>query len=196
MLVILEEELSRGLKMTKNGVVFAFETDTVWGLGADINDKIAIEKIYELKNRDKSKPLILMSNCADNLLPFVKNIPKTAFELIEKHFPGALTLILEKSNLVPDFLNPGFTTIGIRVPNHTIFTDFCKKNDNLVLATTSANISSEEPCKNTEEVKEKFGKNVEIISNDFKSKNTGKSSTIIAFENDSIKILRQGDVII
>ena len=81
----------------KIGEILGFETDTVWGLGCLPNDSAAVDKIYEIKGRDRSKPLILMSNSLSALLPYVKNMPDYAKTLIDKHFPGALTLIFEKT---------------------------------------------------------------------------------------------------
>lgn len=182
--------------MVIKGEVYAFETDTVWGFGADINDKIAIDKIYELKNRDRSKPLILMSNKVENVLPYVETLPLMAISLIENHFPGALTLIIKKTALCPNFLNPEFASIAIRIPSHSGFCKFCEKNNNLVMATTSANISTEPPCENAQEVANKFSTNVKILQDYALGLNSGKASTIVAFEGEDMKILRQGDVII
>ena len=176
--------------------VYAFETDTVWGFGADINDSKAIEKIYELKNRDYLKPLILMGGTLDALLPYVKNIPSKAYRLMGLHFPGALTLVLEKSLLVPKALNPNVSTVGIRLPAHKGFGGFCKMNGNLVMATTSANISNETPCKNADEVREKFADKVEIITPSQTYFEEGKASTVVAFQNGEPIILRQGSVLI
>ena len=173
-------------------MIYAFETDTVWGFGANINDKAGIDGIYEIKNRDRSKPLILMSNKVENLLPYVKKIPYSARALMKDYFPGALTLVLEKSDIFPKFLNPEFSTVGIRVPNHAGFQDFCAKNSNLVLATTSANVSSEPPCANADEVAARFGNKVKVVG--IESGNSGKSSTVVAFDGEIVKILRQGDV--
>ncbi len=178
------------------GVVYAFETDTVWGFGADVNDSAAIEKIYDLKSRDYSKPLILMSGTLDALLPYVKNIPSQAYGLMGLHFPGALTIILDKSPLVPENLNPDVTTIGIRLPGHKGFRDFCKKHGNLVMATTSANISNETPCESANEVIEKFQDKVEIVTPEQTWFEERKASTVVAFQNGNLVILRQGSVVI
>jgi len=178
------------------GVIYAFETDTVWGFGANINDSGAIEKIYELKNRDYSKPLILMSGTLDALLPYVRNIPPRAYGLMGRHFPGALTIILDKSPLVPETLNPNVSTIGIRLPGHTGFREFCKKHGNLVMATTSANVSSEPPCESADEVRRRFLDKVEIITPKQTYFEERKASTIVAFQNGNPVILRQGGVVI
>lgn len=89
------KELNEKLRNKIHGGVVSFVTDTVWGVGCLPENEKGAENIYALKNRDRSKPLILMSNSVEHLLPYVKNIPPKARELMEKHFPGALTLIFE-----------------------------------------------------------------------------------------------------
>ncbi len=178
--------------MIKNDV-YAFETDTVWGLGADINSKYAIKKIYELKQRESTKPLILMSHSLDTILPYVQPLNREVQEIAEKYLPGALTIIIKKSEIFPKNLNPEFDTVGIRIPAHKGFQDFCKEN-NLILATTSANISSETPCKNAKEVQEKFGSHVKIIEKTILGKNSETPSTIILMQNKGFKVLREGNI--
>jgi len=203
----------------KQGDVLGFETDTVWGLGCLPDDKSAVDKIYEIKGRDRSKPLILMSNALENLMPYVLSVPDYAKVLMEKHFPGALTLIFEKSDLVPDFVTSGKNTVGIRVPNHKGFQKLCleiedskddenkaaaKAKNGAVLATTSLNFSNEPPVKDFFEANEKFGAKITVI--DPKHLNGGQiqfseetlplqiSSTVVLCTGETPVILRQGSV--
>ena len=92
-------------EVLQNGGVIAYVTDTVWGLGCLPNNEEAVKKIYEIKHRDGRKPLILMSDEFYNLLDYVKQpIEKQAQKLIKQHFPGALTLVLEKSEKTPNYI--------------------------------------------------------------------------------------------
>ena len=84
------KELNEKLHNKAHGGVVSFVTDTVWGVGCLPENEKGAENIYALKNRDRSKPLILMSNSVEHLLPYVKNIPPKARELMEKHFPGRI----------------------------------------------------------------------------------------------------------
>ncbi len=178
--------------MIKN-VVYAFETDTVWGLGADIKDEKSIKKIYELKHRESTKPLILMSYDLAPILQYVQPLNDEVKEIAEKYLPGALTIITKKSADFPKYLNPEFDTVGLRIPDHTGFRDFCREN-NLVLATTSANISNETPCKNMHEIKEKFAEHVKIIENTILEKNSETPSTVILMQDKGFKVLREGNI--
>lgn len=178
--------------MIKNEV-YAFETDTVWGLGANIKDEKSIKKIYELKHRASTKPLILMSYDIAPILPYVKPLNEEVQEIAKKYLPGALTIIIKKGANFPKYLNPEFDTVGIRVPNHAGFQNFCKEN-NLVLATTSANISNEAPCDNSKEVEEKFAQHVKIIKSTILEKNSKTPSTVILMQDKGFKVLREGNI--
>ena len=180
----------------QKGAVISFVTDTVWGVGCLPNNKQGVENIYELKNRDVSKPLILMSDKLENLLPYVKNVSSKAKKLMEKHFPGALTLIFEKSDLTPDYVTSFQNTVGIRVPNNPVFQEICRNVEGHVLATTSANLSGQEAASNYQEALLNVGKNVEYVFEDYGYTCQGKASTVALAVGDEIKVLRQGDVLI
>jgi len=191
----LNEELREKIKNTlDNDGVIAFVTDTVWGLGCLPSSKIAVEKIYEIKKREAQKPLILMSNDIKNLKPYVKGINKKAQELINQHFPGALTLVLEKSSDTPDFITSGFDTVGIRIPDNEIFKEICESITGWVLATTSANLSHEPSAKIYEQALENMGAKADLVIQDFGVEAKGLESTVALIVNDEVKILRQGEV--
>lgn len=183
-------------KTLKNGGVIAFVTDTVWGLGCLPTSIEGVEKIYEIKGRDRTKPLILMSNDILNLTPYVKEIPENAKELISKYFPGALTLVLEKSNKTENYITSNKNTVGIRVPDNKFFKELCSIIDGGVLATTSANLSEHPSSKTYEEAKSSIGNLVDFIFEDYGYVCKGKESTVVLVTKDSCKILRQGSVIL
>ena len=180
----------------KNGAVVSFVTDTVWGVGCLPNSEKGAENIYELKNRDRSKPLILMSDSVEHLLPYVKNINNSAEQLIEKYFPGALTLIFEKTDLAPNYITSYRNTVGIRVPDNPVFKRLCEVVEGHVLATTSANLSSFPPATSYEEAKSGIGDKVEYVFEDYGYKSKGLASTVVLAVGDDFKILRQGEIII
>ncbi len=179
----------------KNGGVIAFVTDTVWGVGCLPENAAGVEKIYSLKGRERSKPLILMSNSEENLFPYVKNIPDMAKKLMEKHFPGALTLIFEKSEKTPAAVTSGKNTVGIRVPNNDVFKRLCEIIDGHVLATTSANRSNQPSAKNYGQAVEFVGDSVDMVIKSYGVEAKGLESTV-ALAIDEIKVLRQGEVVV
>ena len=181
-------------EILKTGGVIAFVTDTVWGLGCLPNNETAVNKIYEIKGRDRNKPLILMSNEFNNLVPYIKILSKTAKNLIEKYFPGALTVITEKSDLTPLYITSGKNTVGIRVPDNEVFKEICASIDGHVLATTSANLSNEPSSKTYGETKSSIGKYVDMVIEDYGFNCKGLESTVVLAVDNNIKILRQGSV--
>lgn len=178
----------------ENDGVIAFVTDTVWGLGCLPSSKKAVEKIYAIKKREALKPLILMSNSIDNLLPYVETLNATAEELIKNHFPGALTLVLKKTDLTKDYITSGFDTVGIRIPNNQVFSEICEAIPGKTLATTSANLSHEPSAKTYEQAIKNMGKKADLIIEDFAQCAMGLESTVALVDKKEIKILRQGAI--
>lgn len=179
--------------LNKDGVI-AFVTDTVWGLGCLPESKNAVQRIYDIKHRDAKKPLILMSYDIYPLIKYVDTIPKTAHQIIKKYFPGALTLVLKKSNLTPDYITSNLDTVGIRVPDNEVFSDICKALEGHVLATTSANLSSQPPALNYEEAISYIGESVDYVVSPHGLTAGGKASTVAGIFDDNIRIFRQGEI--
>lgn len=178
-----------------NGGVIAYVTDTVWGLGCLPNNEKAVKKIYEIKHRDGKKPLILMSDEFYNLLDYLKQpIEKEAQKLIKKHFPGALTLVLEKSEKTPDYITSGLTTVGVRIPDNKVFAEICRNIDGRVLATTSANLSGEPPALTYDEALKYIGDKVDLVIPDYGYTAKGKASTVAGFKDGKPIIFRQGEI--
>ncbi len=179
----------------KNDGVIAFVTDTVWGLGCLPNSEKAVRKIYDIKHREAKKPLILMSYDIYPLFDYIAQpVEKEAQRLIKKYFPGALTLVLDKSENTPDYITSGLPTVGIRVPDNKIFADICKNTDGHVLATTSANISGEPPALSYNEAMNYIGDKADLVIEDYGYKAQGRASTVAGFKDGKPVIYRQGEV--
>ena len=183
-------------KRLEKGGVIAFVTDTVWGLGCLPYCEKAVEKIYEIKGRDRSKPLILMSDDIAKLIPYVQNISDKASFLINKYLPGALTVILEKSDKTPSYITAGKNTAGIRIPDNEFFKKLCSVINGGVLATTSANLSNHPSSKTYEETMSSIGNIVDYVFDDYGFKAKGLESTVVLAVEENIRILRQGAVIL
>lgn len=182
-------------EILKNDGVIAFVTDTVWGLGCLPESETAVKRIYDIKHREAKKPLILMSNEIYNLFDYVKQpIEKEAQRLIKKHFPGALTLVLEKSCNTPDYITSGMQTVGIRVPDNDTFAKICSSIDGHVLATTSANLSGEEPALTYEEAVKYVGNKVDLVISSYGCEAQGRASTVAGFKEGEVVVYRQGEI--
>ncbi len=189
------EDLKKINDILLNDGVIGFVTDTVWGIGCLPEREKAVRKIYNIKKRDIKKPLILMSYDIYPLFDYVKQpIIKEGQILIKKYFPGALTLVLEKSENTPDYITSGLSTVGIRVPDNETFISICKNIDGGVLATTSANLSGEPPALSYEEALNYLKDKADYIVKDYGCKAKGKASTVMGFKDNSPVIFRQGDI--
>ena len=194
--MIKEQELAKIKNIIENDGVIAFVTDTVWGIGCLPESEVAVNKIYKIKQRDTKKPLILMSYDIYPLIKYVENIPKKAQMIVKEYFPGALTLVLEKSKNTPDYITSGLSTVGIRVPDNEVFSDICKYIEGHVLATTSANISTFPPALSYEQAREYIGADVDYVVSDCGLSPNGKASTVVGIKEDNICVYRQGDIFI
>lgn len=184
------------IKVLTDGGVIVYVTDTVWGLGCLPDNKKAVEKIYTIKKREQQKPLILMSNEIYNLLEYVKPIPKIGQQLIKKYFPGALTIVTEKSDKTPDYITSGMTTVGIRIPNNEVFKEICEIIPGHVLATTSANLSHQPSAKTYEQAVENMKGLADLIIEDYGYKAKGLESTVAGVMGNELRIFRQGEIFI
>lgn len=179
----------------KNDGVIAFVTDTVWGIGCLPTSEKAVKRIYEIKHRDGKKPLILMSDEVYNLFDYVKQpVEKEAQRLIKKHFPGALTLVVEKSENTPDYITSAMPTVGIRIPDNETFAGICRGVEGRVLATTSANLSGEPAALTYEQALEYIGDKVDLVVPSFGCEAKGRASTVAGFKDGNVVIFRQGEI--
>lgn len=182
------------VKILSDGGVIAYVTDTVWGLGCLPDNEKAVKKIYEIKKREAQKPLILMSNEVYNLLEYVKPIPKIGQRLIKKYFPGALTVVTDKSDKTPDYITSNMPTVGIRVPDNDLFREICEITPGHVLATTSANLSHQPSAKTYEQAVENMTGLADLIIEDCGCKAKGLESTVVGVMNEELRIFRQGAI--
>lgn len=185
------ENLLRAANLIKRGEIVAFPTETVYGLGADAFNVDACKKIYSAKLRPADKPLTLHVATFE-MIAQIAEISTAAEKLIEKFLPGALTLILPKKNIVPDFVTCNSKNVGVRFPNNTVAQDFIK-SAGVPIAAPSANISGKNPPTTAQEVFDNLGGKVEIILDGGKCE-VGISSTVADISSGEIKILRQGKI--
>ncbi|NDJ21287.1 Sua5/YciO/YrdC/YwlC family protein [Nostoc sp. B(2019)] len=176
------------------GLLVSFPTDTVPALAA-VPEKA--ELIFAAKQRSQDKPLILMAASAEDLWPYVKGSEdeyKIWQEVVDKYWPGALTLVLPASACVPKVMNPiDPTTIGIRVPKSAIAQTILKETG--PLATTSANFSGQPPLKTMAEIEATFSE-VLVATTELQHEvsGIGVPSTVAKWTGIDWQILRQGAV--
>lgn len=180
--VSLEELLSKDIK----GKIICFPTDTVYGVGALIDDNDAIDKIYEMKKRDYSKPLAILT-ASKNIDKYVLDISQDANKLMDEYWPGSLTLIFKKSHLISDKITSSLSTVAFRMPNSKIALKILEHFG--PLATTSVNISGDKPINSLEDIENKFKDDIDYLVID-QEKVLGVPSKIIDVSSENIKIIR------
>ena len=186
-----EENLQRAAQSIKRGEIVAFPTETVYGLGADGLNVAACEKIFVAKGRPSNKPLSLLVNGLD-MASTVAEISSTAEKLFDAFCPGALTIILPKAKIVPDFVTGGLSTVGVRCPACDTTLELIRLA-NCPIAAPSANLSGMQPPTNAQEVLDNLRGRVEIILDGGQCQ-FGVSSTIIDLTTSPPKILRHGAI--
>ena len=177
--------------INKDGVII-FPTDTVYGIGCNCYNENAINKIFELKGRDYSKPINVLIDSVDKIDQLASSISDIERKLIDKYMPGDMTIILKKNTNVPDLLTANLDSVGVRIPNNRIALEILKKVD-IPLGTTSANISGEAALCDFNDVVSEFNGKVDAIINGGESE-IGVASTIVRVDDNEIKILRQGNL--
>ena len=181
----MTRNISKSLKLLRQGELIIVPTDTVYGLVCRYDSKSAIERIYDLKKRSKKKPLILLGYNWKALRKFVLTTYYLSL-ITDAVWPGPVTLVLPISKKVPKFLNKGFNTIGVRVPNNKFLLKLLKHSPGQVLASTSANISG----KGDKAPQKELLRDIKLFIKAQKSEMSLKSSRIIEFNKNKIKILR------
>ncbi len=187
-LVTLHELLKKDIQ----GKVVCFPTDTVYGIGAKIEDIDAIKRIYEMKHRDYQKPLAILCPSLD-IQSYVKEISPMAKKLMEQYWPGALTLIFKRSDQIPSIVTQGLDTIGLRMPNSNIALSLL--NHFGFMATTSVNISGNPSLNDVTSIQKEFGNSIDYFVVDSCSFSK-VSSTVLDVSSSIPKILRQGSITI
>lgn len=188
--IIIRNESGIAPEIIKNGGLVAVPTETVYGLAASGLDSDAVAKIYEVKNRPEVKPISLLVSGMEDVEKFCKDIPKEAYIMAEKFWPGPLTMILWRKPTVPDIVTSGGETVGVRCPDHKVTLDIIRKAG-VPLAAPSANLSGCPSPKNLEQVLEYFDGKIECAV-DGGECSVGIESTIVDMTQEIPKILRMG----
>lgn len=134
------EVIKEAALVLKNGGLVVFPTETVYGLGADATNEKAVNNIFKAKGRPQDNPLIVHVGSFDLIPSLVKEIPPAAKKIMDRFFPGPITVIMEKSDLVPKVTSAGLPTVGIRMPENIIARELIRKAG-VPVAAPSANTS-------------------------------------------------------
>lgn len=186
------QKLRYSAEIIKNGGIVVFPTETVYGIGTNGLDKEAVERLYKIKERPLNKPISLLVSDYEMIEKVAKDISEIEYKIMKKFFPGPLTIILNKKDIVPDIVTSRGSTVGIRMPEEEI-TRKLIEYAGVPIAAPSANISGKASGIDLQEIVKEFGDKVDYYIDGGKSK-IGIGSTIVKVENNTIKILREGSI--
>ena len=188
----LQKQIEEGISILKQGGLVAFPTDTVYGLGACVYIQQAVEQLYQVKQRPRSMALpLLLANTAQ-ISEVAEPMSEVAWLLVRNFLPGALTLVLPKSNSVPDIITAGEKTVAIRIPAHPVPVALIEGLGAPIVG-TSANLSGRPSSLTADEVYSQFGDRVDLIIDGGRCPG-GKESTIVDVTGEIPVILREGAI--
>lgn len=187
--MITAEELARAAGLIRNGQLVAFPTETVYGLGANALDAAAVRRIFELKRRPSTSPLIVHVDSIAMARSLVTDWPELAEDLARRYWPGPLTMVLPKRAIVPREVTAGLPTVGIRMPAHPVALELIRAAE-LPIAAPSANRFTELSPTTAAHVRESFGGAVMVL--DGGPTEVGIESTVISLAGPEPVVLRPG----
>ena len=188
----LEEQMEAAVQVLKDGGLVAVPTDTLYGLAVSPFSKKAVERIFRLKGRSTQHAIPLLVSESSDLTRWTKNIPQITWTLAAQFWPGALTLVLKKADIIPKMVSGGMDTIALRVPNHQVTRNIIQRLG-MPLTGTSANRSGRPGLYTGESVREEFGNEIDLVLYQ-KESCPGIASTVLDLSGERPRILRQGAI--
>ena len=185
-------DLSEAVDAVKSGGVIAFPTDTYYALGVDATNESAIRRAFEVKRRPADTPLPVLISEPSQAGQFTNGFGNVSNALANRFWPGALTIVVEAKESVPDVLMGGLGTVGLRVPDHDLAQRLIAQAG-CGITGTSANISGLPPTKDWLSIQESMGDHLDAIvigECGFAS----SASTVVQVVGDGIQILREGPI--
>jgi L-threonylcarbamoyladenylate synthase len=186
------DAVAAAAELVRRGEIVAFPTETVYGLGADATNAVAVAHIFAAKARPSFDPLIVHIEAPDLLPGVVRAVPAAAAALVERFWPGPLTVVLAKNNRIPDIVTAGFPSVAIRVPDHPVARALIAAAG-CPIAAPSANPFGHVSPTAAAHVEEQLGARVPLILDGGRCR-VGVESTIVSFVDADPTLLRPGGI--
>ena len=177
-------------EIIKNGGIVVFPTETVYGIGVNCLNEDAVKRLYEVKQRPEDKAISLLVSSIEMIEKVAKDITDVEYGLIKEFFPGPLTIILNKKDIVPNVVTAGGDTVGVRMPENEIALKLIEYAG-VPMATPSANISGHASGTELNTIMDEFKEKVDYYIDGGRSK-IGVASTIVQVIDGVPHILREG----
>ena len=185
-----KEVVAEAAAVIRSGGLVAFPTETVYGLGADALNEAAVRRIFEVKGRPPDNPIIVHVADRDSVYLLASEVPRAAEELISRFWPGPLTLVLKRTELVPAVTCGGLETVAVRMPAHQVALELIKEAG-VPIAAPSANVSGSPSPTSAEHVLRDLRGKIEMVL-DGGPAEIGVESTVIDMTVDPPELLRPG----
>ena len=186
------ERIARAAALIRAGEVVGIPTDTVYGLASDAFNGAAAEKVFALKQRAATAPLLLLVNSMEMARSCAASLPEMFVRLAEKFWPGPLTIVVPASPRIPAQVTAGLGTVGIRFPQSPIALALIAAAG-VPITASSANRSRQPECRSAEDVKEAIGGGLKLIL-DGGASGAGAASTVVSVVDGTVKVLREGAI--
>ena len=180
--------IAKAVDILRDGGVIAYPTDTIYGFGCDILNKKAIQRIYQIKKRDRSKPFSFICSDLKNISEYAQ-VTDYAYKTMKRLLPGPYTFILPGTKLVPKIMLTKRKTVGIRVPNNNICLAIVEALGHPIIS-TSVGWSSREVLSDPQQIEETFGSQIELTIDGGILAN--QPSSIISLLDDLPEVIRAG----
>jgi L-threonylcarbamoyladenylate synthase len=184
------EDIHKAAQLLRSGELVVFPTETVYGLGANARDPSAVRKIYALKGRPATSPLIVHVSSIDQARELAATWPEDAERLAREYWPGPLTIVVPKKPTIPDEVTAGLPTVGLRMPRHPVALALLRAAA-VPIAAPSANRFTQLSPTTAQHVREAFGEDTPFLL-DGGPCEVGLESTVIAVTKDGLEVLRPG----
>ncbi len=186
---MIGNDIEFAAQLIREGKLVAFPTETVYGLGADALNPLAVAKVFELKERPSFDPLIVHVSGKQDVAALAAHVEERIYSLIDRFWPGPLTIILPKSTIVPDIVTSGLSTVGVRMPDNDIALELIRRAGRPIAAPSANKFGRISPTTAHHVKKQLPG--VDYIL-DGGSTKVGIESTIVAVTSRGFQILRNG----
>ncbi len=184
--------IKQAAEIIKRGGLVAFPTETVYGLGADAFNPLAVARVFEVKGRPYFDPLIVHVSGLKDLTQLAMEIPVQAEKLVERFWPGPLTVVLLKRENVPDIVTAGLPTVAIRMPRHSMTLRLIELAGSPIVGPSANPFGYLSPTR-AEHVREQLGDQIDFVL-DGGPCEVGIESTILSFSEERPKLLRPGGI--
>jgi L-threonylcarbamoyladenylate synthase len=190
--LVTDQEIEKAAEILRAGGLVAFPTETVYGLGADASNPAAVKRIFAVKDRPADHPVIVHIADMSELKHWAAEVPRSAWLLAEKFWPGPLTMVLKRAARVSGLITGGQDTIGLRVPGHPVAQQLLKAFGGGIAAPSANKFGRLSPT-TAEHVRQELGDEVDLVL-DGGPCGVGIESTIVDLTRDPPSILRPGRV--